>query len=123
MRAVLVFAIKLTHLPPNPLLLSLLLVPPAAPPGETLPGRDKSSVWDQLEDAAMETFSLSRADFMLLLSLLCQRVCFPYQLSLGLLFHLTALGNLGTFVPHRENPEHLSDRTSLICPSDLDLSM
>lgn len=29
-----------------------------------LPGRDKSSVWDQLEDAAMETFSLSRANLM-----------------------------------------------------------
>lgn len=75
--------------------------PPAAlaasPPSccsswEHLPGRDKSSVWDQLEDAAMETFSLSRANFHAF-ALFCvpASVCFSYKLSVGLLFHLTEL--------------------------------
>lgn len=90
-------------LPLIPLTFSPNPPPPAAlaasPPSccsswEHLPGRDKSSVWDQLEDAAMETFSLSRANFhAFALFSVCvpARVCFSYKLSTGLLFDLTQL--------------------------------
>lgn len=61
----------------------------------------------------METFSLSRADFMLLLSSVPACVCVSYKLSLGLLFHLTALGNLLTFFPPKENQNIFCDRASL----------
>lgn len=51
----------------NPLC-SAAPLPPYCVSREHLAGRDKSSMWDQLEDAAMETFSLSRADLFHLLT-------------------------------------------------------
>lgn len=70
--------LNLLAFPPNPPAAVAASRPSCCFSWENLPGRDKSSVWDQLEDAAMETFSLSRVNFMLLLSSVPACVCFPY---------------------------------------------
>lgn len=53
---------------------------------ERLPGRDKSSVWDQLEDAAMETFSLSRANLLPLAFFLCVWGCIHCSLRVAVVW-------------------------------------